>query len=115
MNRAEMRRFARKNMKKEKVYTLTQSQIDKIKADVIEEAVDVSFGLMLSIPADILARDYWEKTASKRVPEFLDKCLSLYESLGAGVINLSDLIADVEEVGKLKMNLVERIKRLKGD
>ena len=38
MNRAELRRQAKQKAKKEKVYTLTQAQIDKMKQDAVQEA-----------------------------------------------------------------------------
>ena len=113
MGRAEFRRQAKKEAKKDKVYTLTQAQIDKMKEDVFQEAVDTSFGLMLSIPADVLGRCYWEKSAAKRLPQFLDECLKLYESVGTKTVEIADIIKDVEEVGKLKMNVVERIRRMR--
>lgn len=117
MNRAEFRRQAKQNAKKDRIYNLTQTQLDKIKEDAkkdaMPEAVDVAFGLMLAIPTNVLARCYWEKTAAKRIPQFLDECLSVYESISAGVLEIKDLIADVEEVGKLEMNYVERIRELR--
>ena len=113
MNRAELKRKAREKAKKEKVYTLTQGQIDKIKKDAVNEAVDVSFALMLAIPTNVLARCYWEKSATKRIPNFLDECLSLYESIGTGTVLVSELIEDIEKVGKLKMDCVERIKKIR--
>lgn len=111
MDRAEFRRQAKKEAKKNKIYTLTQAQIDKMKWDIFQEAVDTSFGLTLSISADILGRCYWEKTSEKRIPEFLNECISLYDSINAGAIKISDIIKDVEEIGKLKMNCVERIRK----
>ncbi len=113
MNRAELRRQAKMNAKKEKVYTLTQAQIDKMKEDAVQEAVDVSFALMLAVPTNVLGRCYWEKSATKRIPQFLDECLSLYESIGSGTVQISDLIEDIEELGKLKMDCIERIKKLR--
>lgn len=113
MNRAELRRQAKQKTKKEKVYTLTQGQIDKIKADAVNEAVDVSFALMLAVPTNVLARCYWEKSANKRIPNFLEECLSLYESIGTGTVLVSELIEDIEKVGKLKMDCVERIKKIR--
>lgn len=113
MTRAEIRRQARETSKKEKVYTLTQGQIETMKQDAVNEAVDVSFALMLAVPTNVLARCYWEKTASKRIPQFLDECLSLYESIGTGTVQISELIKDVEELGKLKMDCIERLKKLR--
>ena len=117
MNRAEMRRLAKELSKKDKVYNLTQAQIDKIKEDAAEDAyndiIDVAFGLMLAIPTNVLARCYWEKSAPKRIPQFLEECLSVYDSIDAGVLKIKDLIDDVEEVGKLKLDYVERIRKIR--
>ena len=114
MSRAEFRRQKKLEAKKGKIYHLTQDQIDKMKQETVQEAVDVSFALMLAIPTNVLARCYWEKSAHKRIPQFLEECLSVYESVGAGAITVPELIADVEEVGKLKLECVERLKKLRG-
>lgn len=113
MTRAERRRQQRENAKKTNIYHLTQAQIDKIKEDAVDEAIDVAFALMLAVPTNVLARCYWEKSAPKRIPQFLDECLSLYESIGTGTVGISELIKDVEELGKLKMNCIERIKKFR--
>lgn len=115
MTRAELRRQARKNAKKDKVYTLTQAQIDKMKEDTFDEAIGYSFGLMLSIPTNILAKHYWEKSAPKRIPKFIDECMNLYERVGARTIQISDLIKDVEEISNIKLDCINRIKKLNGN
>ena len=117
MNRAELRRQKKLEAKKDKIYHLTQAQIDKIKEDAkkdaMPDAVDVSFGLMLAVPTNVLARCYWEKSAPKRIPQFLEECLSVYESISAGSLKITDLIEDVEEVGKLKLECVNRLRELR--
>ena len=129
LKRADYRRLQRNQQKKEKTYTLTQAQIDniinnsveqalqlqknKIKNDAVEEAVDTAFALMLVIPTNILANLYWEKSASKRIPIFLDECMSVYESIGAGTLTITELIEDTEKIGKLKLKCVERLKNVR--
>lgn len=113
MNRAEFRRQQKLNNKKDKIYNLTQAQLDKIKEEAVEKAIDVSFALMLSIPTNVLARCYWEKSAPKRIPQFLDECLSVYESVGTGTLTVSELIKDTEEIGKLKMECIKRIEKIR--
>ena len=116
MSRAEMRRKARGEAKKSKVYTLTQEQIDRIKEDASDKAVNemlsTAFGLMLSIPTNVLARCYWEKSASKRIPQFLEECVSLYDSVSSGVITLSELIKDTEDLSGMTIVCCERLKGL---
>lgn len=129
LKRADYRRLQRNQQKKEKTYTLTQAQIDniinnsveqalqlqknKIKNDAVDEAVDTAFALMLVIPTNILANLYWEKSASKRIPIFLDECMSVYESIGAGSLTITELIEDTEKIGKLKLKCVERLKNVR--
>ena len=102
MNRAELRRQQRVAGKKDKIYHLTQAQIDKIKKEAAEEAiiqaVDRAFAYMLSIPTNVLARCYWEKSAPKRIPQFLDECLSVYDSVGIS-LTIEELIEDTEKIG----------------
>lgn len=114
MDRAEMRRQARLESKKSKMYHLTQEQIENMKKETTKDAIDVCFALMLSIPTNVLARCYWEKTAAKRIPQFIDECLSVYESIDAGVLSVTELIEDTEKLAKIKMNCVERIRKTGG-
>ena len=85
-NRAARRAAAKqgKVVPKEKVYTLTESQIAdmlaKERRKAYEEAskiagqksVDIAWQLMLAIPCEVLlGDDYWPKTAKKRLPKLI--------------------------------------------
>ena len=48
MGRAERRRLEREKSKAQKVYTLTQAQIDDLKKRAVDEAVNTAFILMLA-------------------------------------------------------------------
>ena len=91
MNRAERRRLDKEQKKQEKSYTLTQSQLDKIKADAVTEASSVAFILMLAIPVMILHDKWWVKTAKERCPKFIDQCLKLYNAFDRGEVTLEEL------------------------
>ncbi len=71
MGRAERRRLEREKSKAQKVYTLTQAQIDDLKKRAVDEAVNTAFILMLAIPIMVLHDKYWVKTAKKRLPLLL--------------------------------------------
>lgn len=103
MNRAERRRLERESGKAQKVYTLTQSQIDTIKKQAVKEAVDIGFTLMLAIPVMILHDKYWVKTASKKLPKFVDQCLDLYDSYDKGYVSLEDLRQVLWDEGGIKL------------
>lgn len=57
LGRAEVRRQQKNLQKKQKVYTLTQAQIDKIRSDTMEEAVNQAMVLMLTLPLKVLITD----------------------------------------------------------
>lgn len=103
MGRAERRRLEREKSKAQKVYTLTQAQIDAMKAEAVAEAVDIGFILMLSIPVTILHDKYWVKSASKRLPQFVDQCLDLYDSYNKGYVTLEDLRDTLWKEGGIKI------------
>lgn len=54
MGRAERRRIEKEKGKAQKVYTLTQAQIDAMKKAAVDGAVSTGFILMLAIPITIL-------------------------------------------------------------
>ena len=103
MGRAEQRRAQREAQKKTKTYTLTQEQIDKIKEDAIKEASDTAFLLMLAIPVMVLHDKWWEKTASKRCPQFVDQCLDLFDSFSKDYVTLDDLKQCLQEESGIKL------------
>lgn len=104
MSRAELRRLNKTLEKKTKTYVMTQEQIDAIKEEAREEAVEKAFILMLALPLEVLiSEDYWIKSAKKRMPKFIDQILSLYESYEAGVLTIEDLEKDLWEFGGVRL------------
>lgn len=127
--RAEFRRQQKQNMNKKKTYTLTQEQINQIKHEmykqmykeiyqevhdkIYKKAVDVSFGLMMYIPANVLSANNWKKTADKRIPEFLDNCLDLYGSIDNNVTKYTDIISEVEKFTGKRIDIIKKLEQLK--
>lgn len=103
MGRAERRRLEREKGKAQKVYTLTQAQIDAMKKAAVDEAVSTGFILMLSIPITVLHDKYWVKTASKKLPKFVDQCLDLYDSYNKGYVTFEELRETLWEEGGIKL------------
>lgn len=112
MDRAEIRRQAKKASKKNKVYTLTQAQIDKMKEDIFDDAIDYSFSLMMSFSTKSLLK-YWKKTAPKRIPEFLNDCIKLYKDVETRAVLLPDLEKEIEEACGVKMSCLERVEKIR--
>lgn len=90
MNRAERRRLERKQGKKEPVYNIKSSNLEQIKRKATKDAVDVAFKLMLGIPVMVL-HDKYGWGGKKRLPEFSDYVLDLYDGFDKGYVTLEDI------------------------
>ena len=112
MDRAEFRRQAKKAAKKKKTYTLTQGQIDQMKEEIFDDAIDYSFSLMMSIAAKSLLK-HWKKTAPKRVPDFFNDCIKLYKDIETKDVLLSDLQKEIEEACGVRMSCLERVEKIR--
>lgn len=122
MNRAERRRLAKAEAKKDIKYELTQEQISAIKTKAIREmedelmkktvkrAIAVSKALMVAVTMNVLGHCYWEKSADKRLPKLMDECNSLYDSIENGVISINELIQDTATMGNLKSEYFDILK-----
>jgi hypothetical protein len=94
MNRAERRRIGRENS--DPIISIKQSEINKIKSDAVNEAVDTAFMLMLSIPVMVLHDKYPQLTRKEvdgksRAERFSEMCLDLYDSYNRGYISFEEL------------------------
>lgn len=103
MNRAALRRQQREKEKKTSTYTLTMEQIENMKKEVYSKAVREVFVLMLAIPCDVLANDYWNRSAKQRLPKFVEQCLSLYRSYEQGVVSMEQMEQDLLELSGYKI------------
>lgn len=90
MNRAERRRLARKQSQKEPVYNIKSSNLTQIKEKASRDAVDVAFKLMIGIPTMVL-HDKYGWGGKKRLPEFAEYVLDLYDSFDKGYLTLDDI------------------------
>lgn len=77
-------------------------EIAKREAKKMEvEATEKAFLYMMAIPLNVLASDYWSKTAKKRAPKFLEEVASLYQAVVEGVVTeqqLADFLKDIAGV-----------------
>ena len=115
MNRAERRRQQKEETKKQKTFIMTAEQVDMIRKQEFEKASEEfkeryktlardTFLMMLSIPTNVLIADYWPKSAEKRIPEFVDKCMDLYEAWsGHDVVKMQQMVEMTEIYGKCQL------------
>lgn len=116
MGRAERRR-ALKNEQKAKTatYNLTREQLDamvregigdeldRVKQEAAEEAVNTAMVLLLTLPLEVLMDYYWPKSYAKRIPEFTSHVLEYYEKWQNGELDMDKLREDLWEYGGIKL------------
>lgn len=82
-----------------KMKELARKEAEKMESEAIEKA----FLYMLAIPLNVLVNDYWEKSAKKRMPKFIDDVISLYESVQNGNVTNEELIDLVKEYAGVEL------------
>ena len=98
MSRAERRQTARETAKKQKTYTLTQAQLDQKLKAVEMEATKKAFLMMMGFPL-LTLRDKFG-FGKKRLNQFMDKMVDLYEAYELDYVDLEDLDRTImEETG----------------
>lgn len=65
--------------------------------------LDNTNALAEQILTNVLVSDYWQKSAKKRIPKFVDDCMSLYEAFTSGVVKMSEMVALTEEYAGIKL------------
>lgn len=112
--RAEMRREMKQKEKENKTYTFTALELEQMQQRIRKEEQQKAkqreneiseqiFKMMLVIPTNVLISVYWEKTAKKRIPCFVEDCLNLYESYTKGAVTMEEMQALTEEYAHIKL------------
>lgn len=92
MTRAELRRQAREAKKKKAVYNLTEEQIQQIRQEGFNEAIDTAFILMLGLPVMVLYDKFSIiRKKEKRLENFTEAILELYEAYNEDYLTLEDI------------------------
>ena len=94
MNRAERRKLGVKN--KEAVINIKRADIEQIKKDARDEALEIAFKLMLAIPVKVLSENYGKITklnvdGKSREERFTDLCLKIWDDFNADKVSINDL------------------------
>lgn len=92
-----MNRQQRRKSKSErpKVYTLNEDQIARMKKEAADEAIQTALILMLGLPC-LTLQDKFGFT-SNDLQIFMDNVMLWYESVQEGEIELSEIMATLEE------------------
>lgn len=116
MGRAEIRREKRNEQKaKTATYNLTKAQLDamvrekigneldRVKQEAMDNAVNTAMVLMLTLPLEVLMDHYWKKTYAKKIPEFTDHVLDYYTRWQNGELDMDKLKEDLWEYGGVRL------------
>ncbi len=104
MNRAERRRSAKLDQKKQKSYELTEEQIEQMKIDATKEATKRAFLMSLSIPVMVLHDKFGFRKV--RLSRFMDYALVWFESVYNDETRLMDLVKIAE--GECGIQIINR-------
>lgn len=108
--RAEMKR-AEKNKKKAKTatYNYTEEQLHAAINEALDaimeereeyyrnEAINTALLLTLTLPLEVLKTHYWPKSYKKKIPEFTDHMLDLYNQYLNGELDIEKLKKEFQE------------------
>lgn len=103
MGRAEYRRQKKIEKANKATYIMTQEQINDMKKEITEDAINTAMILLLTLPMEVLMDHYWTKTYAKKIPEFTDHVLEYYRRWQDGEIKLEDLQKDLWEYGGVRL------------
>lgn len=116
MGRAEIRRAKRNEQKaKTATYNLTKAQLDamvrekigdeldRVKQEAMDNAVNTAMVLMLTLPLGVLMDHYWKKSYPKKIPEFTEHVLDYYTKWQNGELDMDKLKEDLWEFGGVRL------------
>lgn len=68
-----------------------------------QQATERAFLYMLAIPLNVLFNDYWEKTARRKAPKFIEEVISLYEAVQNGIVSEQQLAELLDDLAGVKI------------
>ena len=90
----------------EELLKIRRQEFDRAKKILLEKNEELAkeiLKMMIVIPTNVLINDYWQKTAKKRIPQFVDDCMSLYQSWSEGTVSMEEMQKLTEEYSGIKL------------
>ena len=114
MKRSEIRRREREGRKNSATFIMTREELEKIRKqeydrarktiqDKSDQIAEDILKMMIVIPTNVLINDYWEKTAKKRIPQFVEDCMDLYKAWSEGIVSMEEMQELTEEYAGIKL------------
>ena len=105
MDKSRKQQIRARRMGMSNVDLLMVKESAKKAAKTIEkEATEKAFLYMLAIPLNVLFNDYWQKSAKKRAPKFIEDVMSLYDAVQHGVVSDKQLADLLDELAGVKID-----------
>lgn len=120
MNRAERRRLERAKEKKTATYNVTRNQLEEAVQKSVQEELTETYAegfadgvseamvLFLTLPMQVLKKQYWPKTYQKRLPEFMEQVLQLYDQWQNDELDVSQLKADLWNDAGIRLGIEDK-------
>jgi hypothetical protein len=70
---------------------------------MMKKAKKEAFVEMLMIPCAVLAFDFWQNSAKKRMPEFIKQVVCLYESIEVGAVTREEILETFKELSGMEL------------
>jgi len=82
---------------------LVREKARKESQGMMQEVFDKTLLLHLYVTCDILANEYWEKSAKKAIPKFVDKYITLLSTVNDDLVDYAEIKKVVEDVAGLNL------------
>lgn len=109
MSRAEKcdEKVKAENLKRVTITMEELKRIKRLEAKKVKEILMMKngevFKRMLIIATNVLIADFWPKSARKKIPEFVERCMSLYEAWKKGVVTMDEMQKLTEDYAGIKL------------
>ena len=105
MDKSRKQQIRARRMGMSNVDLLMVKESAKKAAQTMEkEATEKAFLYMLAIPLNVLFNDYWQKSAKKRAPKFIEDVMNLYDAVQQGVVSNKQLADLLDELAGVKID-----------
>lgn len=85
------------------VHERIQNELASLKEEATNDAVNTAMILLLTLPLEVLMDHYWQKSYTKRIPQFTEYVLEYYERWQNGELDMDKLKEDLWEYGGVRL------------
>lgn len=79
---------------------IARKQAEKLETETTERA----FLFMMAIPLNVLFNDYWQKSAKKKAPKFINEVIKLFNAVQDGIVTEQDLADFLDDMAGVNIS-----------